>query len=80
MKKLFTKRPETIDFRTFCSSGSPEYVSAKKKLNELFKQHQQNSINNRRTITAYSLAINPLTLFDIHFLLAAGCVVLVAVL
>jgi hypothetical protein len=80
MKKLFKPRTETIEFKTFCSSGSPEFVAAKKKVNDLFKEHQKNSSINRRTLTAYSLYINPLAFFDIHFLIAAGCVVLVAVL
>lgn len=80
MKKLIKPRTETIEFKKFCSSGSPEFVAAKKKVNDLFKEHQKNSSINRRTLTAYSLYINPLAFFDIHFLIAAGCVVLVAVL
>lgn len=80
MKKLFKPRTETIEFKTFCSSGSPEFVAAKKKVNDLFREHQKNSSINRRTLTAYSLYINPLAFFDVHFMMAAGAVVLVAVL
>jgi hypothetical protein len=47
MKRLFTKRIETIDFKAFCASGSPEFVAAKQKLNSLYQKHQQNSLINR---------------------------------
>jgi hypothetical protein len=81
MRKLFI-RTEKIDFKTFCKGGSPEYIAAKKKLKLLYQQQQQNSLINRRnyTATAYSLYINPLAFFDVHFMLAVGAVVLVAVL
>jgi hypothetical protein len=78
MRKLFA-RTEKIDFKTFCEGGSPEYVAAKKKLKMTFQQQQQNSLINRRNLTAYSLFINPLALIDVHFLIAAGCVVIIAI-
>lgn len=83
MKKLLRNVPfvknqtKTIDFKAFCQGGSSDYIEAKKKLNDLYRTHQHNS---RHNLTAYSLVINPLAFFDIHFLLAAGVVVLVAVL
>jgi hypothetical protein len=80
MKRLFKPRTETIEFKTFCSTGSPEFIAAKKKVNDLFKEHQKNSSINRRTLPVYSLYINPLAFFDIHFMMAAGAVVLVAIL
>ncbi|WP_312474189.1 hypothetical protein [Neobacillus sp.] len=116
MKKLFA-HTETIDFKTFCEGGSPEYVAAKQKLKKAYQQQQQhNSLksqslansrnhtaqskfglgserqsksqtfgdlknnNYRRNLTAYSLFINPLALFDVHFMLAAGAVLLVALI
>ncbi|WP_342432601.1 hypothetical protein [Neobacillus sp. FSL H8-0543] len=80
MRKLSKLPVESIDFKTFCKGGSPEYVAAKQKLDNLYQQQQKNSLLNRRNLTAYSLYINPLALFDVHFMLAAGAVVLVAVL
>jgi hypothetical protein len=121
--RFVANRTETLDFKT-CEGGSPEYVAAKKKLNELFLKHQneqhtivpsrvskfaessqgkvdpaplhyfvESSLSNfgesnglskiassSKTFAAYSLYINPLALFDIHFLIAAGCVVLIAVI
>lgn len=86
MRKLFA-RTEKIDFKTFCEGGSPEYVAAKKKLNKLFLRQQQDrvststdSLPNRRNLNAYSLYINPLAFFDVHFFIAATSVVLIAVL
>jgi hypothetical protein len=80
MRKLSKLPVESIDFKTFCKGGSPEYVAAKQKLDNLYQQQQKNSLLNRRNLTAYSLYINPPALFDVHFMLAAGAVVLVAVL
>jgi hypothetical protein len=102
---FLTNRKETIDFKTFCEGGSPEYVAAKQKLKELYKKHQDGShfrlseiaesarlkveqseemnivqSSKQKSFVAYSLYINPLAFFDVHFLLAAGCVVLVAIL
>jgi hypothetical protein len=99
-------RIETLDFKTFCEGGSPEYVAAKQKVNLTYRQQQENSpyksggshnieessllnfepsaehhiVQSSMSFSAYSLYINPLAFFDIHFLIAAGCVVLVAVL
>lgn len=89
MKSLLLnlKHIEKIDFKTFCEGGSPEYVTAKRKLNDLYRKQQQNSAlftrsssDRKKNIVAYSLYINPLAFFDVHFMLAAGCVVLVAIL
>jgi hypothetical protein len=80
MKNLFTKRIETIDFKAFCPSGSSEFVAAKQKLNSLFRQQQQNSLLNCHSITLIPSTINPLAFFDVHFLIAAGAVVLISVL
>lgn len=85
---IVSNRIETIDFKSFCEGGSPEYVAAKKKLKDLYLNHQisvnirPSNIENEklRSLTAYSLYINPLAFFDVHFMIAAGCVVLVAVL
>lgn len=98
MRKLFN-RTETIDFKTFCKGGSPEYIEAKQKLNDLYLKHKngyhnfvefgpsnfaESSIFGRNSkhhnLTAYSLYINPLAFFDLHFVLAAGAVVLVAII
>jgi hypothetical protein len=65
MMNLLGNQIETIDFRTFCKNNSPV--------------QQKNSISHRH-ISAYSIYINPLAFFDVHFILATGCVVLVAVL
>jgi hypothetical protein len=71
----FVKNPiESIDFKTFCKGGSPDYVEAKQKVNDLYHRHQQ------RNLTAYSLYINPLSFIDVHFALAAGAVVLFVVI
>lgn len=95
MKKLLQNSPfvrnrvETIDFTIFCKGGSPQYIAAKQKLKDLYLLHQkglskntetQYRSSNRRNFTAYSLYINPLAFFDIHFVLATGTVVLIAVL
>jgi hypothetical protein len=84
----FTNKTEKIDFKTFCEGGSPEYVGAKRKLINLYLEHQRNSQalghmqtpKHRRNLTAFSLYINPLAFFDVHFMLAAGAVVLLAIL
>lgn len=76
MKITKIKRIETVDFRTFCKGGSPAYVEAKRRLEESYKKQQQQ----RRSFTAYSLYINPLAFFDVHFMLAAGAVVIIAIL
>lgn len=76
-QRFVTNKKETLDFKAFCKGGSPEYVAAKQKLNDLHLKHQQNS---RRNLTAYSLVINPLAFFDLNFMIAAGAVVVVAVL
>jgi hypothetical protein len=123
--QFFFNPVETLDFKTFCEGGSPEYVTAKQKLKELYQKHQEGVgccavssqlkvepsgfhrfVESRRqkhkssnvanfgeisllnvkeptkrpSFPVFSLYINPLALFDIHFLLAAGCVVLVAIL
>jgi hypothetical protein len=38
------------------------------------------SHNKRRNLPAYSLYIKPLAFFDVHFMLVAGAIVLVAIL
>jgi hypothetical protein len=78
-----TKRIETIDFKTFCEGGSPEYVAAKQKLKNLHLNNADRTACSsavRPSFTAYSLFINPLILIDVKFLIAVGCVILVAVL
>lgn len=63
-----SNRTKTIDFKAFCKGITKN------------EESQSGYTHNCRTITAYSLAINPLAFFDVHFMLAAGAVVLVAVL
>jgi hypothetical protein len=53
-------REESIDFKTFCEGGSPEYISAKQKLKDLHLQYQKEYLSRHRNLTAYSLYINPL--------------------
>ncbi|WP_042375274.1 hypothetical protein [Neobacillus jeddahensis] len=88
--QFFSNHIETLDFKTFCEGGSTEYVEAKKKLKKLYRQQQQNNLHNKEIISrpstvhpsfpVYSLYINPFALIDINFLIAAGCVVIVAIL
>jgi hypothetical protein len=56
-----TNRTKTIDFKTFCEEGSPEYVAAKKKLKNLHLNNlTARSSSVHKSFTAYSLYINPL--------------------
>jgi hypothetical protein len=68
MKILSKSQVETIDFKSFCNGHNQKTGIGL----------TDNGIRNN--ITAYSLYINPLAFFDGHFIIAAGCVVLVAVL
>lgn len=80
MKRIIRKvsidlnRKETIDFKTFCSGGSPEYVEAKQKLKNLHSKHRKQSP------FAYSLYINPAAFFDPTFILIGLGVLAVAIL
>jgi hypothetical protein len=79
----FVAKRITIDFKTFCEGGSPEYVAAKRKLKNLHLNNADHTVCSstvRPSFTAYSLFINPLILIDVKFLIAVGCVILVAVL
>lgn len=70
---FLVKKLEVIDFRKFCAGGSPEYIKAKKILDDLRKPKETN-------FTVYSLVINPLSFFDVHFFLIGSTVVLLAIL
>lgn len=86
-----TNRQETIDFKTFCEGGSPEYVRAKQRLKNFhlgiskiaesspakFGDTYQSKVG---PVKAYSLYINPLAFFDPTFFLIGAAVVVVAIL
>lgn len=81
------QREKTIDFRTFCAGGSPEYVDAKQRLKTLYERHKNEAKKRERPIRdrsesfkAYSIYINPLAFFDPTFMLIGAGVVLVAVI
>lgn len=76
-------RKETIDFRTFCSGGSPEYVKAKQRLRDFHLKKELPRFNlgsSNTNIKAYSLYINPLAFFEPTFFLIGAAVVVVAIL
>lgn len=62
--------------------ASSPYKSLGEKSPSVSLNTKSRSVTSRhfRPLTAYSLYINPLGFFDIHFLIATGCVVLLAVL
>lgn len=70
--RKINKRIETIDFKTFCSGGSPEYIKAKKIVAE--------SGMKRRSPIVYSFYFNPAAFFDPTFILIGAGIVLVAVI
>lgn len=72
-------RKETINFKTFCSGGSPEYVKAKQRLRD-FHIKIEPPKREPQSLTAYSLYINPLAFFDPTFFLIGAAVVVVAIL
>lgn len=73
---IVLNKKKTIDFKTFCSGGSPEYVAAKQRLKNLHLEHRKSA----QTPIAYSLYINPAAFFDPTFILIGCGVVAVAVL
>jgi hypothetical protein len=74
-----TNRQETIDFKTFCEGGSPEYVKAKQRLRD-FHIKIEPPKREPQSLTAYSLYINPLAFFDPTFFVIGAAVVVVAIL
>jgi hypothetical protein len=76
-------RKETIDFKTFCSGGSPEYVKAKQRLRDFHIKIEPPKFNlggPKTNKKAYSLYINPLAFFDPTFFVIGAAVVVVAIL
>ena len=79
------KKIEIIDFKKFCAGGSPEYIKAKKHLDDLRNKGLSDKpslfdCSRQRSSIVYSIAINPIAFIDVKFAILGAAIILVAIL